>query len=126
MKEYGRGLRVADHLREELAGIIGREMRDPRVSMVTVNDVRVSRDLAVADVYISSLQADTDEAKTDLMSALQGAAGFLRSAVARQNTMRTTPRLRFHYDELIEDAIRMDQLIDQAVRSDRQEPFEDG
>jgi ribosome-binding factor A len=57
---------------------------------------------------------------------LQGAAGFLRSAVARQNTMRTTPRLRFHYDELIEDAIRMDQLIDQAVRSDRQEPFEDG
>ena len=112
---------MADHLREELAGIIRREMRDPRVSMVTVNDVRVSRDLAVADVYVSSLQADNDEARAELMSALQGAAGFLRSTVARQNTMRTTPKLRFHYDALIEDGMRMDRLIDQAVQSDRQE-----
>jgi len=118
MKEHGRGLRVADHLREELAGIIRDEMRDPRVSMVTVSDVRVSRDLAVADVYVSSLLADTDEAKAELMSVLEGAAGFLRSAVARHTTMRTTPKLRFHYDALIEDGLRMGRLIDKAVRSD--------
>lgn len=119
MKEYGRVLRVADYLREELAGIIRDEMRDPRVSMVTVSDVRVSRDLSVADVYVSSLQAETDADKAALVAALDGAAGFLRSAVAKQASMRTTPRLRFHYDVLIEDGLRMDRLIDEAVQSDR-------
>jgi ribosome-binding factor A len=118
MKEHGRGLRVADHLRERLADIIRAEMRDPRVGMVSVNDVRVSRDFAFADVFVSSLDADDPEAQHQLVKVLEHAAGFLRSAVARDNTMRTTPKLRFHYDEVAVNGVRMESLIRRAVAAD--------
>ena len=120
MKEFGRELRVADFLRDELAKIIGQEMRDPRVGLVTLREVRVSRDLAYADVYVSSMNPQDVRERTEMVGALNGAAGYLRTAIARRNTMRTTPRLRFHYDELAERGARLDELIDRAVRSDRQ------
>jgi ribosome-binding factor A len=119
MKEQGRGLRVADHLRERLADIIRAQMRDPRVGMISVNDVRVSRDFAFADVFVSSLGADDAEARKELITVLDHAAGFLRSAVARDNTMRTTPKLRFHYDEVAVNGVRMDSLIRRAVAADK-------
>ena len=118
MKEQGRGLRVADHLRERLADIIRAQMRDPRVGMISVNDVRVSRDYAFADVFVSSLGADDAEAQKELITVLEHAAGFLRSAVARDNTMRTTPKLRFHYDEVAVNGVRMESLIRRAVAAD--------
>jgi ribosome-binding factor A len=119
MKEQGRGLRVADHLRERLADIIRAQMRDPRVGMISVNDVRVSRDYAFADVFVSSLGADDAEAQKELITVLEHAAGFLRSAVARDNTMRTTPKLRFHYDEIAVNGVRMESLIRRAVAADQ-------
>ena len=118
MKEHGRGLRIADHLRERLADIIRAEMRDPRVGMVSVNDVRVSRDLAYADVFVSSLGVDDAQSQRELITVLEHAAGFLRSAVARDNTLRTTPKLRFHYDELIVEGARIETLIRRAVAAD--------
>ena len=118
MKEQGRGLRVADHLRERLADVIRAQMRDPRVGMISVNDVRVSRDYAFADVFVSSLGADDAEAQKELITVLEHAAGFLRSAVARDNTMRTTPKLRFHYDEVAVNGVRMESLIRRAVAAD--------
>jgi ribosome-binding factor A len=60
-KEYGRDQRVADFIQRELASVLQNEMRDPRVAMVSINEVRVSRDLGYADLYVSSLQAQ-DEA----------------------------------------------------------------
>ena len=119
MKEYGRELRVADHLRERLAEVLRDEMRDPRVEMVSVTDVRVSRDLTSANVYVSSLKVSDVAGQTELVGVLNGAAGFLRSAVARVSTMRTTPRLKFHYDELVEEGPRMGALIDRALAADR-------
>lgn len=118
-KAGGRVLRVADDLREQLADIIGREMRDPRVGMVSVTDARVSRDFAVADIYVSSLDQGDAEARRELVAVLNGAAGFLRSAVARHSTMRTTPKLRFHYDELPERGAQISRLIDDALQADR-------
>ena len=56
-KEYGRDQRVADFIQRELATVLQSEMRDPRVAMVAINEVRVSRDLGYADLYVSSLQA---------------------------------------------------------------------
>jgi ribosome-binding factor A len=119
MKEQGRGLRVADHLRERLADIIRAQMRDPRVGMISVNDVRVSRDFAFADVFVSCLGADEPQAQKELIAVLEHAAGFLRSAVARDNTMRTTPKLRFHYDEVAVNGVRMESLIRRAVAADQ-------
>jgi ribosome-binding factor A len=118
MRESGRDLRVADFIRDEIALIIQREMRDPRVGMVSVNEVRVSRDLSYADVYVSSLDADDDAARRALIEVLNKAAGYFRSELAKRHTMRTTPKPRFHYDELMERGPRLDALIEKAVRAD--------
>lgn len=120
MRESGRDLRVADFIRDEIALIIQREMRDPRVGMVSVNEVRVSRDLSYADVYVSSLDADNDAARGALIEVLNKAAGYFRSELAKRHTMRTTPKPRFHYDELMERGPRLDALIEKAVRADAQ------
>lgn len=124
--ESGRDLRVGDFIRDELAAIILREMRDPRVGMVNVNEVRVSRDLSYADVYVSSIDAATDEAREQLIDVLNKASGFFRSKLAKRHSMRTTPRLRIHYDQLIEEGPRLEALIERAVRSDEQVRDEDG
>jgi len=118
MREHGRELRVADFIRDELADIIARQMRDPRVALVSVNEVKVSRDLSYADIYVSSLEARDEGSREALVDVLNGAAGFLRSELARRHSMRTTPKPRFHYDHLVEDGPRMDQLIDRARAED--------
>ena len=115
-----RDLKVADFIRDEVAKIVQFEMRDPRVGgFVSVNDVKVSKDLSYADIYVSSLQADSQEDKDGLISVLAGAAGFFRSSIAKRHTMRTTPKIRFHYDELAESGPRLEQLIGNAVDQDK-------
>lgn len=115
----GRELRVGDFLRKELAEAVQREMRDPRVGMLSITDVVVSRDLSYADVYFTSVSAQQEEDKDEVLRVLQGAAGFLRSVLARRHVMRTTPALRFHYDELIQNGPELEALIDRAVASDQ-------
>ena len=115
-----RDLIVADFIRDEVARIIQLEMRDPRVgSFVSVNDVRVSKDLSYADIYISSLQAETAESRQELIVTLNKAAGFFRSTLAKRHRMRTTPKPRFHYDELVESGPRLEALIANAVAADK-------
>jgi ribosome-binding factor A len=115
-----RTIRVADYLRERLAEIVRAQMRDPRVGMLSVNDVRVSRDLGYADVYVTSLDSDDADAQRELVAVLNRAAGFLRTAVAHDSTMRTTPKLRFHYDRVAADGNRMESLIRNAVAADHE------
>ena len=118
MRESNRGARVADFLRDELAQILREEMRDPRISFVSVNDVRVSRDLSFADIYVSCLNTPGAEERDDLIGVLNGASGFVRSQLARRHSMRTTPKPRFHYDELVEQGPRLESLIRDAVAED--------
>ncbi len=118
MLAVSRDLKVADFIRDEVARIIQLEMRDPRVgNFVSVNDVRVSRDLSYADIYVSSLQAEGDAERAELIDVLNKASGYFRSTLAKRHKMRTTPKPRFHYDELIESAPRLEKLIDTAMRS---------
>ena len=118
MQAMSRDLKVADFIRDELARIIQLEMRDPRVgSFVSVNDAKVSRDLSFADIYVSSLQADDEGARTELIKVLNGASGYFRSTLTKRHKMRTTPKLRFHYDHLVEQGPRLEKLIDTAMRS---------
>lgn len=119
MREHGRDLRVADFIRDELASIISRGMRDPRVGMVSVNEVRVSRDLSYAEIYVSSLDTETPEARRELIEVLNKASGYFRSELAKRHSMRTTPKPRFHYDELQESGPRLDALIHRALEADR-------
>lgn len=118
MRPFGRELRVADHLRERLADIIRSRMRDPRVGMLSINEVKVAKDLSIADIYCASISADTAEKQDALVRVLNNAAGFLRSEIARESTMRVTPKLRFHFDEVWERAGKLDELIDEAIAAD--------
>ncbi|GAA3588754.1 MULTISPECIES: 30S ribosome-binding factor RbfA [Marinobacter] len=118
-REFSRIDRIGDQMQRELAQLIQREIKDPRVGMVTVNAVKVSRDLGYADIYISllttdELNADSPEVKESL-AVLSKAAGFLRGQVGRAMKLRVVPQLRFHFDSLLGQSRRMDALIRKAV-----------
>jgi ribosome-binding factor A len=116
-KEFSRGRRIADLIQRELAILIQMEVKDPRVGMVTVNEVTVSRDLAYADVYFTMLPADNHEECTRVLNS---AGGFLRSKLAKKLSTRSTPRLRFHFDETIEKGARLSKAINEAIREDEE------
>ncbi len=94
-REYSRTQRVADFLKQELATLIQFEVRDPRVGMVSITDVEVSRDMAYAKVFMTVLGKDTEEDVKESIDVLNKAAGFLRTQIAKSNNARTTPKLRF-------------------------------
>lgn len=125
-KEYGRERRVADFIQREMAEILMREMKDPRVGMVSINQVKVSPDLGYADLYISSLDTREAPEREELLEVLRGASGWLRSLIAKRSSMRTTPRLRFHWDRLPEESNRISRLIDEARASDEARQPRDG
>ena len=122
MRDFGRDLRVADMVREELAGIIQRQVRDPRVGSVSVNDVRVSKDLSFADVYVSSMETPEPAEQAGLVAVLNRASGYFRSELAKRHSMRTTPKPRFHYDVSVERGPRLEKLITDALAADRSAP----
>ena len=116
-----RDLKVADFIRDEVARIVQLEMRDPRVGgFVSVNDVKVSKDLSFADIYVSSLNATNKEEREELIQVLNKASGFFRSTLAKRHSMRTTPKPRFHYDELVEGGPRLEALIEKVVADDKE------
>jgi len=120
-KEFSRGRRVGDHIQRELATLIQREVKDPRVGMVTISEVKVSRDLAYADVYFTLIAQDMSETNVkEGEEVLNSAAGFLRSQLAKSLTTRVTPRLRFHFDSTIENGAHMDRVIHAARARDAQ------
>lgn len=116
-RSFGREEKVAELIRKELTTLIRLKMRDPRVSVqdVIVSDVRVSSDLATANVYIRVLDLDQTINRDELVQVLQRAAGFLRSELAKRHSMRTTPALEFHYDDVEDEGSHIDALIDQAM-----------
>lgn len=118
MLAVSRDLKVADFIRDEVARIIAFEMRDPRIgSFVSVNDVKVSKDLSYAEIYVSSLQVNDAAEQEALIKVLNGAAGFFRSTLAKRHKMRTTPKPRFHYDLLVAEGPRIEKLIGTAMAS---------
>jgi len=117
-KEYARTQRVADHLQRELAEVLQREVRDPRVGMVSITGVEVSRDLAHAKVYYTRLGSDSADEAREVTTVLNGMAGFLRSELSRGSTMRSVPQLRFYFDASIGQGMKMDELIRQAKDAD--------
>lgn len=116
-KDFERTRRIGEQLQRELAIIIQQELRDPRLGMVTISAVEVSKDMAVARVFVTALGENADHKQT--VEALQHAAGFLQHELGRRVQLRTIPRLRFTYDESIERGAQLSALIDSAVKSDR-------
>ena len=114
-REFSRGRKIADLIQRELAILIQREVKDPRIGMVTISEATVSRDLSFADIYFTVLPAENT---AEIEEVLNQAGGFLRSQLAKILSTRTTPRLRFHYDATIENGSRLSQAIDKAIAED--------
>lgn len=112
MASEARGARIADQIQRELAELIRTEVRDPRVGLVTLTGVELSRDQSHAKVFFTVLGADGEGA----LEGLGHAAGFLRSELARRLTTRKVPELHFAYDESVERGVRLSRLIDEAVK----------
>ncbi|GAB4089984.1 ribosome-binding factor A [Hydrogenophaga soli] len=108
-----RGYRVADQIQRDLTELIARELKDPRVGMVTVNAVEVTPDYAHAKVYFSLLVGNPEETEV----ALNQAAGFLRNGLFKRLHIHTVPTLHFHFDRTTERAADMNALIAKAVSS---------
>ncbi|MFW1676500.1 30S ribosome-binding factor RbfA [Pontibacter sp. JAM-7] len=120
-RDYSRTHRIGDQLQRELALLIQFQIKDPRLGMVTVSHVKVSKDLGFADVYITVLpKGDQDEAEAVAVAlkVLGNAAGFLRSELAHAIKLRVLPQLRFHFDESIERGRHLHSLIEKAVRQE--------
>ena len=108
-----RGFRLADQIQRDLTGLIARELKDPRVGMVTINAVEVTPDYAHAKVFFSCLGNDAVLAT----EGLNQAAGFLRSGLFKKLHIHTVPTLHFVYDRTTEKAADMNALIAKAVSS---------
>ena len=113
--------KVADLLKKEIALLIQGEVRDPRVGMASVTGVKVSRDLAHASVYVTLLGKTSAEEIQEGIEALNKAAGFLRSLLAKTISLRTTPKLSFIYDDSLARGQFMTDLIDEALARDERD-----
>jgi ribosome-binding factor A len=128
--------RVADQIQREIASLIQMEVSDPRVGMVSVTAVEVSRDLAHARVYVTVLNTLSDDESLNQstlsepgeldkleieenLKALNKASGFLRTLLAKRLSLRSVPKLKFYYDGSIERGQQLSSLIDSALAADR-------
>ncbi len=115
-KEYPRSRRVAEQLTREISGVVRDEVKDPRLGPVTVTGVDVSPDLRYATVFVAFL--GEQRGREEKLQVLTHAAGFIRHELGRRVVMKILPRLRFEYDESLDEADRLDRLIDAARATD--------
>lgn len=109
-KVFSRSDRVAEQIQRELADLLQFEVKDPRVSMVTVTEVEVSGDMAHAKIYYTA-----PEGTAELQKGLEKTAGFLRSQLAKRLLLRTVPQLHFSYDASIDRGMHIAKLIDEVL-----------
>jgi len=117
-QEFSRTERVRHQLQREIAMILQREIKDPRVSMVTVSDVEVSRDLAYAKVFVTFFQDEPEQVKQAL-KVLNEASGFIRSLLGKRIKARIVPQLKFQHDASLNEGIRMGKLVAEARERDK-------
>lgn len=101
--------RIEDRIQQELAELLIREINDPRLKQVFVTDVKVDRELAFANVYVSAIEGATRSA--DVLAGLVSASGFLRRILASKVELRAFPKLRFHWDPTPENADHIEKLL---------------
>lgn len=102
--------RINEVLREVVGAAIAGDLSDPRIGFVTVTAVETSPDLRTAKVYVSVL-GDAEQ-REDTLSALRSSHGVIQSRIAAETRMKRTPTLTFHYDDTIEQGVRISQLLE--------------
>ncbi|MDR0217608.1 MAG: 30S ribosome-binding factor RbfA [Enterobacteriaceae bacterium] len=123
-REFSRTQRVAQEMQKEIAIILQREIKDPRIGMATVSGVEVSRDLAYAKVFVTFLnvlvEGHDSEMVNEGIKALNEASGFIRSLLGKAMRLRIIPELTFSYDSSLIEGMRMSNLVTTVVKNDEQ------
>ena len=119
-KTFSRTQRVSHELQKEIAIILQREIKDPRLGMVTVSGVELSRDLAYATVFVTFLNDNDPEIVKQGLAILTDATGYIRSLVGKAMRLRIIPELKFMYDNSLVEGMRMSSLVNEVVQRDVQ------
>jgi ribosome-binding factor A len=118
VKDFDRTERIGAELQRDLAAVLRTEVKDPRLHRVTIQEVRVSRDLSHAKVFFTCFPED--DCGPEQLRLLNGRlAGFLRGRLARRVRLRSVPRLQFVHDESVARGERLSRLIDDAVADEQ-------
>ncbi len=118
-REFTRSDRVSDAIQRILGQVIAQEVRDPRIGMVNINAVTVTRDMAYAKVYVTFVGQSEDESLA-AAAVLNKASGFLRGFIAKELIMRSVPKLQFIYDKTAIRGQELSYLIERALKEDSQ------
>ncbi|MEI8641309.1 30S ribosome-binding factor RbfA [Pseudoalteromonas sp. Hal099] len=124
MREFSRTDRVAQQIQKEIAVILQREIKDPRLGMVTVSAVEVSRDLSYAKVFITVFNTE-DENKARKRKILNEATGYIRSLLGKRIRARIMPELKFVVDNSLMEGMRISNLVDSVIREDNAKHVDD-
>jgi ribosome-binding factor A len=108
--------RIADRVREEISEMLIREISDPRLHQIFITDVKVDRELAFADIYVSAVEGSVRSA--EILAGLEHASGFMRHALSARVELRAFPRLRFHWDPTPENADHIERLLDEIRKNE--------
>jgi ribosome-binding factor A len=111
-----RTVRLAEEIRDEVATIIGRDLKDPRIGFVTVTRVELADDIRNAKVLVSVLGSSSERERT--VQALRTAAGFVRREIGRRIRMRHVPELTFQFDAGVDATDRVARLLEEVQRTD--------
>ncbi len=114
-REFSRNQRLGNQVLRTLNELLRFETKDPRLELVSLTAVDLSRDLSYAQVYFSLLDPDADPAT--VLEGLDRASGFLRGRLGREIKIRHVPELRFKHDDSAAEAQRISDLIEQAVET---------
>ncbi len=107
--------RIADRIRRELSELLIREIADPRLQQVFVTDVRVDKELAFADIYVSAMEGVSRS--QEVITGLESAGGFIRRTLSAKVELRSFPILRFHWDPTPENADHIERIL-ASIRKD--------
>ncbi len=109
--------RIADRVRQELSELLIREVNDPRLKNIFVTDVRIDKELAFANIYVSAIEGASRSA--EILAGLEAASGFFRRTLASRIELRAFPRLRFHWDPTPENADNIERLLADLRKNER-------
>ena len=111
--DYQRSERVGELLTEVIADVLREDIRDPRVTAVTITAAKVTKDLRQARIYFTIL-GGASESKDSVLAGLKSALGFIRSRIGKQLKLRFVPAIEFFYDESLDEAERIEKLLRQV------------
>ncbi|MWP48465.1 MULTISPECIES: 30S ribosome-binding factor RbfA [unclassified Gilliamella] len=119
-KAFNRSSRVGHELQKEIAIILQREIKDPRLGMVTVSGVDISRDLAYAKVFVTFLNDDDPQVIEQGLAVLNDAKGYIRTLIGKAMRLRIIPEIKFFYDESLVKGMQMSSLVADVIKQDNE------